>query len=280
MKSIFLSIFTFCLIFNNHSIAYANQDYNKNNPMILVKNIKNSFQILTTKNFLFIKSNGIPNHKTGIFPTKGNPNKISEQFHNLKITKFPKKNNKTTPARFFGIALNGVMFIPETAGCWSQRRRGKEKCEWSKEAIINGKLTLGLDVNNGHVQRSGMYHYHGIPNGLVVRLKVDNSFEGLVKVGIAADGFEIYVSKNNKLHSSYRLKKGNRPNGPLGVYDGNYTEDFKFVHGLGNLDKCNGINIGKNYIYIITKSFPYIPRCWSGTPDPSFLRRPDNRNNQ
>lgn len=279
MNKIFFLIVILFLIFNYKSKAFIDYDYNSYNKIIFVKNLINNVQIKSSKIFYFIKSNGIPNHKTGIFPRKGNPNKISKQFHNLKITKYPKKKNKTTPARFFGVALNGVMFIPETAGCWGKHRRDKKKCEWSKEAIVNGKLTLGLDVNHGHVQRSGMYHYHGIPKGLVDRLKVEDSFEGLIKIGIAADGFDIYVSIDNKFQSSYQLKKGKRPSGPLGVYDGKYTEDFKFVYGSGNLDKCNGINFGIRYIYIVTKSFPYIPRCWSGTPDQTFLRRPDNRNN-
>ena len=279
MNRRFFLFLIFFSIFNHQSVAHFDYYHNRNNQIIFVKNLINKFNIKITENFYFIKSNGIPNHKIGIFPRKGNPNKISEQFHDLKITKFPKKKNNTTPARFFGVALNGIMFVPETAGCWGQYRRGKKKCEWSKEAIVNGKSMLGLDSNNGHVQRSGMYHYHGIPKGLVDLLKVDNYSEDLIKVGIAADGFNIYISNSNKFQSSYQLNKGIRISGPFGVYDGKYTEDFKFVSGSGQLDKCNGINIDENYIYIITKSFPYIPRCWSGSPDPSFLSRPDNRNN-
>ena len=141
---------------------------------------------------------------------------------------------------------------------------------------MNGKLKLGLDNNHGHLQRTGMYHYHGLPKGLIDRLKVNSSKKDLIKVGFAGDGFGIFISKSNKYKPSYKLRKRNRPNGPLGKFDGTYTNDFKFVPKSGDLDECNGLNIEQGYIYLITNSFPYIPRCWVGKPHISFLTRPDN----
>ena len=240
--------------------------------------MSNKVEIKNTDKFIEIRSNGIPNHSTGQFPRKGNPNKISEQSHFLKIPKFPIIKETNTPSRFFGIGLNGIMLIPGTAGCFGGNRQSLNSCEWREEAIVNGKLKLGLDDNYGHVQRSGMYHYHGFPKGLVDRLKTNNSNKDLIKVGFAGDGFGIFISKNDKYKSSYKLRKGNRKSGPLGNFDGTYTKDYIFVHKSGDLDKCNGLKIGQDYIYIITTSFPYIPRCWVGKPDASFLMRPDNRN--
>ena len=109
-------------------------------------------------------------------------------------------------------------------------------------------------------------------------------------VGFAADGFPIYTSYGHtnpkdatsplkKLRSSYRLKKGNRPGGPSGTYDGRFTEDFEYVQGSGDLDECNG-RFGVTpeypcgiYHYYITEEFPYISRLFRGTPDPSFEKR-------
>ena len=52
-----------------------------------------------------------------------------------------------------------------------------------------------------------------------------------------------------------------------------------FVAGAGDLDACNGRTgptpefPGGTYHYVLTETFPFIPRLWHGTPDPSFLRR-------
>ena len=78
------------------------------------------------------------------------------------------------------------------------------------------------------------------------------------------------------LQSSYLLKQGQRPNGPRGVYDGTFVEDYEFVDGSGDLDRANGMFGPTNeypngtYYYVITETFPYIPRFFKGTPDESF----------
>ena len=98
----------------------------------------------------------------------------------------------------------------------------------------------------------------------------------LVHVGYAADGFKIYVSRSGSYKSSYRLKKGIRPSGPGGRYTGKYTADFEYAAAkVGDLDECNGAyaeELGQ-YVYFITESFPFAPRCLMGTADSSFSRR-------
>ena len=276
----FIILFVTLLIINvNYSFAHIDgSKINNQNQIIFVSTLTNKVEIKNTDKFIEIRSNGIPDHPVGQFPRKGNPNKISEQFHFLQITKFPKFTKFTIASRFFGIAVNGIMFIPGTAGCFNGNRQSIGSCEWRAEAIVDGKLKLGLDYNYGHVQRSGMYHYHGFPRGLVDRLKINSSNNDLIKVGFAGDGFGIFISKKDKYKSSYQLRKGNRESGPLGKFDGSYTNDYKFVAKSGDLDECNGFKNGQDYFYLITKSFPYIPRCWAGKPDQSFLKRPDNRN--
>jgi len=76
---------------------------------------------------------------------------------------------------------------------------------WNLEGIGSAN-TLGMDRNNAHLDHRGLYHYHGVPIGL---LKVSTSSH----IGYAADGFEIhYVGADAK--SSYILKPGTRPTAP------------------------------------------------------------------
>lgn len=232
-----------------------------------------------------ITANGIPDHGTGRFPNSGNPNSISAQSYTFTVPAEPKKAGRTTQVeRFpFGIAVNGVLFDPATAEFWNNDRN------WNYEAL-SGKVDLGLDGNNAHVQPNGAYHYHGIPEGLLTRLGAQSA---PVLIGYAADGFPIYGpygysdpedagSGTMELRSGYVLKSGERSGGPGGSYDGTFTADYTFAGG-GDLDECNG-RTGVTpeypegiYHYVITDSFPYVPRCLKGTPDSSFTSIADRR---
>ena len=180
----------------------------------------------------------------------------------------------------FGIAVNGVVMDPGTAEYWQNDRRSG----WNYEAL-GGACKLGLDKYNAHVQPDGTYHYHGIPTG-VLAAEEGTSVPALL--GFAADGFPIYgpygfsdpkrATALKKLKSSYRLKSGTRPGGPGGRYNGKFTQDWAYVAGAGDLDQCNGRFAVTpeypkgTYHYVLTDTFPFIPRCWMGNPDSSFLR--------
>lgn len=220
-----------------------------------------------------IESNGIPNHETGQFPNRQNPNSISAQKHVYTVPLNPKKNMLSTALKRqpFGIAINGVPLDPGTAECFGQARgqRPSGVCAWSVEAIVGGLGQLGLDEHNAHVQPNGAYHYHGYPKGIERMFPITGD---LIPIGYAADGFKIVAIKTEAYKPSYVLKSGVRPNGPGGSYTGKYTQDFEFSLGSGDLDDCNGTMINGEYMYVITKTFPYIPRCFKGTPDESFNR--------
>ena len=228
-------------------------------------------------------ANGLPNHTTGQFPGRGNPNRISAQSYNFRIPTSPKTTAKPTTSRgaWFGVALNGVPFEPGTAEFWNGDR------EWVMEAK-SGFIDLGLDMNNAHVQPTGAYHYHGLPSGLIAKLGGEG--KKMLLVGWAADGFPIYTSYAHsvatnsasplkQMRSSWQLKKGERNGGPGGKYDGKYTVDYEYVAGTGDLDECNG-RFGVTpefpqgtYYYCITEEFPQLARSWRGTPDQSFFKR-------
>ena len=238
--------------------------------------------IVTNAGFRTITANGLPDHAPGQFPNQGNPNRISAQSYSFRITLNPHTNSTLRRAQgaWFGVALNGVPFEPGTGEFWNGQR------EWNYEAM-SGSIDLGLDRNNAHVQPTGAYHYHGLPTGLMAKLGGDG--KTMLLVGYAADGFPIYTSYAHsvaadaksplkKMRSSWQLKKGARPSGPTGNYDGRFTADYEFVNGSGDLDECNG-RFGVTpeypngiYYYCITDAFPSLARSWRGTPDQSFFK--------
>ncbi len=149
-----------------------------------------------------------------------------------------------------------------------------------------------MDEGYAHVQPTGAYHYHGVPDLLLQDLNfVEGEHSPLV--GWAADGFPIYsqygyADGNDtnsgivELSSSYQLKQGARPSGegnPGGVYDGTFVEDYEYIAGSGNLDASNGRFARTpefpegTYAYFLTDAFPTVPRFWSGTPSSDFLTR-------
>ena len=145
-------------------------------------------KISTSSKTRTIVANGIANHSTGAFPNKGNPHKIESQRYRYKVPLKPKPTGKFTPQgrQPFGIAINGVPFDPGTAEYWN----GNRNSPWRYEAL-SGKIDLGEDEHHAHVQPTGTYHYHGIPNGLIAKLIGNN--KKMVLVGWAADGFPIYA---------------------------------------------------------------------------------------
>lgn len=221
-----------------------------------------------------IRSNGLPGHATGDFPNAHNPNTISEQDTVYRVAIHPKLAGHDTPLgrNTFGVAVNGVPFDPGTAENWENNPRSG----WNYEAL-SGHMDLGTDQNNAHVQPTGAYHYHGVPNDLIAELGGADTIYPL-QIGYAADGFPIFYEKG--VTSSYRIKSGTRPDGPKGRYDGTFVQDYEYVADLGNLDECNGMITETEefahgiYGYYVTNSYPFIPRCFKGTPDASFAKRP------
>ena len=246
--------------------------------------MRNQVSITTEGEYRYIHSNGIPNHQTGQFPNRNNPNTIAPQSYAYKVPFRPKEAAKTTPLGMwpFGIATNGIPFDPGAMEFYN----GDRDSGWQYEAM-SGRINLGLDMNNAHVQPGGAYHYHGLPS---FTIPSGGAVNQMILAGYAADGFPIYVqygysdakdmrSSLRSMRSSYRLKSGTRPSGPGGGYDGSFTADYEYVEGAGDLDECNGRfavtpeHPSGIYHYYLTKGFPHIPRNFRGTPDMSFVRR-------
>ncbi len=226
-----------------------------------------------------ITANGMPEHKIGTFPNRGNPNIPSEQDFKVELPLDPVTNEKPADARgAVGVLVNGVLIESGTGEFWYPK---EGDASWNYNAL-GGAIDLGVDQNHAHVQPSGKYHYHGVPTGLMQDF---SSTEHSPIIGWAFDGFPIYglygyadgedaSSKIIENTSSYRLKKGTRPSAPLGpggAYDGAFNEDFEYVAGLGTLDECNGRFTvtpefpDGTYAYFITLDWPVFHTKFRGT---------------
>lgn len=236
-----------------------------------------------------IASNGVPEHATGDFPNPHDPVPLRAQELRYEVALHPKVAEKTTSLGMwhFGVAVNGVPFDP-SGPFWN--RDGNSG--WQFEVLCPANaVALGIDVNRAHTQGRGMYHYHGLPTGLLWDVKRESPGEPMNLLGYASDGFPVYgpdarasaddlKSPARRLRSSYRLRKGRRATGPKGRFDGTFVEDFEYAPGLGDLDECNGRtgptpeSPDGTYYYVLTDDFPFIPRFLRGTPDLSFRHGP------
>ena len=260
--------------------------------------IETSYSENITENSRIISSNSIPNHMVGLFGNvQGalNPHSISEQnlVYNLPISPVIAQSliplqGSNGPNYSFGIMLNGIELDPVAAEPFPHEGRDSPNAnwDWNLEAT---NTPLGLDCNNGHVQPSGQYHYHGAPISYLDNLNLSSDTMNLI--GYAADGFPIYykyafsepfdeTSSIIEMTTSYRLKTGLRPgdgiSAPCDEYNGVYVNDYEYISELGSLDEANGRE-GKTpeypngtYYYIITDDFPGIPRYFKGVPSDDF----------
>ena len=234
-----------------------------------------------------VVSNGIPDHDVGTFPNANCPNTISAYSVSATMTLTPVNTGTASKIGVVGYALNGVKLDPSTAGTCSVSG-GTATCSligntgsWNIEALGQSSFNFGVDANNAHVQPTGEYHYHGMPEGVL-----GNLGQGMAPtlVGFALDGFPVYArygysdaadagSPVKKLTGSYQLKANadsGRPSTatyPMGAF----TQDYEYVAGSGDLDECNG-RTGVTpefpcgiYHYYITDTYPFIQRCVKGT---------------
>lgn len=236
-----------------------------------------------------VVANGIPDHPIGDFPNPHDPVSLRPQDLNFEIPIEPERSDTPVPLGmwFFGIALNGIPFDP-SGPFW--RRDGHSG--WQFEVLHpRAAVAFGIDTNRAHTQGRGLYHYHGLPAGLLWNAKKAAPDARMLLLGYAADGFPIYgpecpgdpldlKSTTRRLRSSYRIRRGARNGGPGGRFDGLFVEDYEFSPGYGDLDECNG-RYGPTpefpegiYHYVLTDEFPQVPRLYRGKPDLSFRHGP------
>ncbi len=235
-------------------------------------------------------SNGIPDHATGTFPNANCPNTIAAWAPSADVTLTPADTGTASNVQIVGYALNGVKFDPSTAGTCTVSG-SSTTCSligntgtWNIEALGQSSFNFGVDDNNAHVQPTGEYHYHGMPEAVLTKLGGGTPKPTLV--GFALDGFPVYArygytsamdsaSPVKVMKGSYQLKSSpdaSRPSTstyPMGAF----TQDYEYAAGSGDLDECNGRKDVTPefpcgiYHYYITDTYPFIQRCVKGTPN-------------
>lgn len=237
----------------------------------------------------------------------------SQTYHDFGIDLNPVLADEVTsilhdngrPARYFGVAKNGVIFAPAPAApfIFEDQNTGQFNWDWVLEPTNNqgaGPNVVGLDCASAHTGGQG-YHYHGnmfsyVENEIAGISTTNEAPETPLHIGWAADGFPIFYrfgpdpdGNIKELLPSFQLKAGLRPGDditePCGAYTGKYTRDYEYICGKGDLNECNGIEssvtiLTENgmqtfeYFYVISSTFPQIPRCLMGAVSEDF----DNSN--
>lgn len=239
-----------------------------------------------------LSANGIPDHEVGTFPNSNNPNTIEEQSVATSYTLTPEETPTATtmggPSGPTGFVLNGVKIDANTAGSCDDSGTdcslAGNSGNWSIEALGQTSFNFGTDDNNAHVQPGGAYHYHGMPEGFII--KQGGNASAMTLIGWAADGFPIYARYGYSIASdasspiismtgSYQhvsTVSTSRPS--VDIYPlGTFKQDWEYVEGAGDLDECNG-RVGVTpefpsgiYHYYATDSYPYFQRCVKGEVD-------------
>lgn len=235
-------------------------------------------------------TNDIPSHTHGPF---GGAGAILGQDFEYSMCLYPEKGTEVTTlfedvgsqgcggGVVFGISQIGINYSPFARLYFVNPNTLVENLNFHEEAVN----ILNMDINGGHVNTLGRYHYHSAPLDYIVNDLGINGVEHSPLLGYAADGFPIYYKylytdplDSNSLilgfQSSYQLKTGTRAGdgvtAPDGSYDGTYYEDYEFSTTLSELDECGGrFGITPEYpngiyYYVLTDNWPYIPRCLKG----------------
>ncbi len=198
------------------------------------KKIYGATSMSSDGNYLTIKTNATPDHKSVYYPTNHplyenfsgttfggnkfgkNPNTISSFNLTFKIPLNPKEatNHSATPLGPIGIALNGVPFFNQYAG---------------GGAPLTNEV-VSFDQYWEHPQQQGQYHYHVEPLYLT-----NVKFTKSSLLGFLLDGFPVYGPEENGKPVS---------NDQLDAYHGHHHATAEFPNGI--------------YHYHITNIDPYI----------------------
>lgn len=95
------------------------------NPTKQAWALSNQVSMREDGRYRYIRSNAIPDHETGSFPNRKNPNSIKAQSLEFRLPLNPTKGGRFSSIDHisFGVAVNGVPFDPFTAEFWQRDRQ-------------------------------------------------------------------------------------------------------------------------------------------------------------
>lgn len=189
---------------------------------------RKTVNIEQTEKYLIIHSDGIPDHTTGDFPNRSNPNHIEKQKYTFKIPTHPQLAEKVTklPMGPIGVAINGVPFYnPYNAE--------------GQDAAQNEVF----DDCCGHPDPMGRYHYHIYPKCIHTSF-ADPKGEHSPLIGYAFDGIAIYGPNGEGGKAPTDLDECNGYTDAEHGYHYHVTRKFPYIIGgykgvveLSNLDR-------------------------------------------
>ncbi len=197
-------------------------------------NFSSTVAVTVEGNYLVIKTNGIPDHKSPYYAKtdaryetyngtnalfKAAPNTIVTQNLTFKIPLNPKEatNKSVTPMGPIGVSINGIPFYNQYAAGGSP---------------LTNEIN-GFDQSGGHPQMQGQYHYHAEPLYLT-KNKGTDAF-----LGVLLDGFPVYGSKENGVlvkdidldkYHGHNTKTADFPNS---IYHYHITANDPYINGSG-----------------------------------------------
>jgi len=202
------------------------------------KKIYGATSITTDGTYVYIKTNGLPDHKSVYYPTSSkmyesfsgktfsgetfdrNPSYIAQQNYTFRIPLNPQQASFHRPTNLgpMGVAINGVAFFNQYAG--NGRPLSFEK--------------VSFDEWWGHPAPTNEYHYHVEPLYLTT-VKVGKS----ALLGFLLDGFPVYGPEengatvtNDKL-DAYHGHVGVTADYPQGIYHYHITATDPYINGNG-----------------------------------------------
>jgi hypothetical protein len=201
------------------------------------KKIYAATDIYIEGDFVVIKTNGFPDHKSpyylgttwastryeaynGTNPQFGlNPNRIAQADATFKIPLNPKvaTTHAATPLGAMGVAVNGVSIFNQYAAMYSPL---------TNEAN-------GFDQYGGHPQQQGVYHYHVEPTYITTNKGKD------ALIGFLLDGFPVYgplegtKTITNADLDVYHGHTGVTADYPAGIYHYHITSADPYINGNG-----------------------------------------------
>lgn len=205
--------------------------------LVVYQKIYSATDVYTEGNYVIIKTNGRPDHKSPYYvdteweselheeyngSNKGfhlNPNRIGEFTYTFKIPLNPEKasQHQATPMGAIGVSLNGIPFYNQYA---------------APDEPLTDEIN-SFDQYNGHPTGNSNYHYHIEPLYLTETQGED------VLLGFLLDGFPVYgPTEDGKLVTNDDLDEYHghthaTSDYPDGIYHYHITSEDPYINGNG-----------------------------------------------